>query len=191
MKNVFGVLLAMSFALAGNSALAQSDLTCADIDFSYEITSRYPDAMNGCLDVVEVNGERFAKMTVELVRTGRNSAVFRFKHPDGSFGPTQRAELDADWRAEIGGREYRISQLQRGQELNVYLPSDRWEAHIEPVTAVFVTYYGYPLADDMGDSGAGASLPATASSLPAIALFGGATLFTAFLMGVYRRRSRK
>ena len=191
MKKLLTVLLALPFAMAGAPAMAQADLTCADIEFSYEITSRYPDAGNGCLDVVEVNGERFAKMTVELLRTGPNNAVFRFKHPDGSFGPTQRANLDSDWRAEIGGREYRISQLQRGQELNVYLPSDRWEAHIEPVTAVFVTYYGYPLVDDDGSAGSGAMLPATASSMPTLALFGGAVLFTAFLMGVYRRRSRR
>ena len=75
MKNVFGVLLAMSFALAGNSALAQSDLTCADIDFSYEITSRYPDAMNGCLDVVEVNGVSSATIDGFTITNGNQSGV--------------------------------------------------------------------------------------------------------------------
>ena len=48
--------------------------------------------------------------------------------------------------------------LQRGQELNLYLPSDRWEADLEPVTTVFVVYNRYALYD--ADAGA---LPATAT----------------------------
>jgi hypothetical protein len=183
MKRLIAILSVLPLLAIGNAASAQMDLTCDDIQFTNAVLSRYPDARNGCIDVVVADGELFAKMTVELLRTGTNRAVFRFKHPDGSFGPTQRADLDPDWRAEIGGREYRIRELQRGQELNLYLPSDRWEADLEPVTAVFVVYNRYALYDDY----AGA-LPATASDLPIFAAFGGAALFTAFLMRIYRRR---
>ena len=61
-------LAALPLLAMGNLASAQSGLTCDDIEFTYEITSRYPDAKNACLGVVEVDGERFAKMSVELVR---------------------------------------------------------------------------------------------------------------------------
>ena len=183
MKKLAAILSLLPLLAMSSTASAQMDLTCDDIEFTNEILSRYPDARNGCIDVVEVDGERYAKMTVELLRTSNNRAVFRFKHPDGSFGPTQRAELDPSWRAEIDGRSYRIRELQRGQELNLYLPSDRWEADLEPVTAVFVVYNRYPLFND--DAGA---LPATASELPMFAMFGGAALVTAFLMRIYRRR---
>ncbi|MDH3989229.1 MAG: hypothetical protein OEV34_08885 [Gammaproteobacteria bacterium] len=182
------LLSALPFLAIGTTASAQADLTCADIEFSYEITSRYPDAQKGCLDVVEVDGERFAKMSVEVLRTGTNRATFRFKHADGSYGPTHRTELDPSWRANIGGRDYRIRDLQRGQELNLYLPGDRWEAHIDAPMAVFVTYYGYSLYED--DGGAGAALPSTASPLSTFGALGGAALFSAFLMRIYRRRSR-
>ena len=182
------LLSALPMMAMGTTASAQADLTCADIEFNAEITSRYPDAQKGCLDVIESNGERFAKMSVELVRTGNNSATFKFKHADGTFGPTHRAELDSGWRANIGGREYRIRDLQRGQELNLYLPADRWEAHLDAPTAVFVTYYGYSLYED--DGGAGAVLPSTASPLFTFGALGGAALFSAFLMRTFRRRSQ-
>ncbi len=182
------LLSALPFLAIGTTASAQADLTCADIEFSYEITSRYPDAQKGCLDVVEVDGERFAKMSVEVMRTGTNRATFRFKHADGSYGPTHRTELDPSWRANIGGRDYRIRELQRGQELNLYLPGDRWEAHIDAPMATFVTYSGYSLYED--DGGAGAALPSTASPLSTFGALGGAALFSAFLMRIYRRRSR-
>lgn len=176
------------FAL-GTTASAQADLTCDDITFTFEVTSRYPDAKNACIDVVELNGERFAKMSIELLRTGPNSATFRFMHPDGSFGPTQTArDMDPNWRADIGGREYRIRELSRGQQLNIYLPADRWEAHIAPTTAVFITFYPVAMYDD--DGGVMASLPSTASSMPLLGLLGGAALLTAFLMRIFRRRLR-
>ena len=172
----------------GANASAQTDLTCADINFTAEITSRYADAPKACIGVVEANGKRYAKMNVELVRTRANNATFRFVHPDGTYGPTHRAELGPDWRAEINGRSYRISQLQRGQELSIYLPSDRWEADVRAPMEVFVVYRRYALYED--DDTAMASLPSTASPLMTIGAMGGAFLLTAFFMRVRRRRSR-
>jgi hypothetical protein len=183
------ILSVLPSLLLGATASAQTDLTCADIQFSAEVTSRYPDAPKACVDVVEVDGERYAKMNVELVRTRANNATFRFVHPDGTYGPTHRAELDPDWRAEINGRTYRISQLQRGQELSIYLPSDRWEADVRTTMEVFVVYRRYALYVD--DDTAMASLPSTASPLMTIGAMGGAFLLTAFFMRVRRRRSNR
>jgi hypothetical protein len=183
------ILSALPFLALVAPASAQTDLTCNDVTFNYEMTSRFPDIQTACIDVIEVEGDRFAQFSVELVSTRRNNATFRFKDPDdGSYGPTQSVTLDPNWRAEIGGREYRVSELSRGQELNIYLPSDKWEAHVaRNTTGYFAIYYPVAMADeDSGDGGA--MLPSTAGFMPLFALFGGAALFSAFMIRIFRRR---
>ena len=187
-RKIITLLSALPLLVMGLPATAQTDLTCDDITFGYEVTSKFANVGDACLDVVEVDGERFAKLSVELVRTGNNRATFKFKMPDGSYGPTQTADLDPSWRTEIDGRNYRIRELARGQELNIYVPSDRWEAHVATNTTGYFAVY-YPVAmDDEDMGGSGAALPATASFMPMFGLFGGAALFSAFLMSVFRRR---
>lgn len=183
---LFSALPLLALAFPAN---AQTDLTCADIDFNYDVTSRFPDVADHCIDVVEVDGERFAKFSVEIVRTGNNRATFRFVDPDnGQRGPVQSVNLDPDWRANINGRDYRIRELGPGQELNIYMPSDRWEAHVaRNTTGYFAVYYPTAMEDET-DDGAGAMLPATAGSMPLLGLFGGLALFSAFMVRVFRRK---
>ena len=182
-------LSAIALSAFALPAAAQTDLTCADIDFTAEMRARYSDIDKSCLDVVEINGERFAKMNVELIRTRGNTATFKFKHNDGTFGPVQTATLPADWRAEIGGREYRIRELTRGQELNIYLPSDRWEADLVAPAATYTAYTGYTMMEDTEEETTMAALPSTASPLFAIGGLGGLALMLASALGIYRRRT--
>lgn len=168
-------------------ASAQTDLTCDDISFGPELTSRYASIADGCWDVVELDGERYAKMKVEILNTRGNNGTFRFKHQDGSYGPTESVTVDADWRANIGGRSYMMRQLTAGQELNIYVPGDRWEAHVAKDMSGYITvYYAVAMVEP---SGSGAALPTTASPLPLIGLLGAGSLIAAFLMRVRRRRS--
>ena len=172
-------------------AAAQTDLTCADINFTPDMRAKYLDIDDACLDVVEVNGERFAKMTVELVRTRNNRATFRFLEADGGRGPTQTIELDSSWRANINGRSFRLRELDRGQQLNIYLPADRWEVHVPPDdTELFVVFIGVVMIDDTGggETTTVAALPATASSIPMLGLLGSMALCAAFLLRIFRRR---
>jgi hypothetical protein len=185
---MIAVLSALPLVALGSSASAQTDLTCADIDFTSEVTSVYPDIAEACQDVVEIDGERYAKIGVEVVRASNTSASFRIKHADGTYGPTHRAELPSDWRARLDGRQVRARDLVRGQELNLYMPSDRWEAAVTAPTATFVVYRGYALYEDDVERSTIRTLPSTASPLATFAAAGGAALLTAFFMRIYRRR---
>ena len=187
-RKILALVYALPLLALAGPAAAQTDLTCDDIDFNYDVTTRFPDIADHCVDVIEVDGERFAKFSVELVRTGNNRATFRFKHEDGTYGPTQTVDLNPDWRAEIGGREYRIRELGPGQELNIYVPSDRWEAHVaRNTTGYFTVYYPVAMTDDAGAAD-DTVLPATAGYMPLLGLFGGLALFSALVVRIYRRR---
>lgn len=188
MKKTIALLTSALFLSAfGTSALAQDEdgtgLSCADIVFAADVVARAADVDQACRDVVELNGSIYAKTRVELESVSGNRAKFRFIYPDGSSGSRHSVQVDSDWRATIQGREYRMSQLARGQELSVYLPSDRWEAHFDAPTATFVTYAPAAIAayDDEP------MLPATASPLPLFGLFGFIALFGASLIRIFRR----
>jgi hypothetical protein len=88
--------------------------------------------------------------------------------------------LDSSWRANIAGREYRASDLMRGQNLNVYLPEDRFALAVEDDD-------GIDDADIMVIEDA-TEMPTTASPLFLVGLAGGAFLALGGLLSGVRRR---
>jgi len=186
-KRAFFVFQAVFLLAIGAPASAQTDLTCADITFEQEVLSKYPSATEGCRDVVEVDGERYAKMRVEIMGARGNVGTFRFMNKDGTYGPLESVTVDDDWRASLGGKEYRMRQLSKGQEINIYIPANRWEAHVaSDMSGEITSYYAVVMVHQ--PTGGGAALPSTASPLPLIGMLGMGSLFAAFLMRVRRRR---
>lgn len=126
---VAGMALVVGVAQANaQDAGMEKDMspTCADIQWSANILEKNPDIGMSCQAVYERNGELYAKATIEVVRVRGNRLTFRPLHTDGTKGKSRSIRVPADWRAEIAGREYRVEELIRGQELNVYIPQDRF-----------------------------------------------------------------
>lgn len=164
-----------------------SALTCDEVVLGYDITSKFPTAQEACLEVVERDGQQFVKMKVELARNPRgNNATFRFLHADGSQGPTYSVEVDPSWRVNINGRNHRLRELVMGQELSLYLPSNRWEAHLAATDMVIETFSLIVITAAEPEP---LMLPSTASKMPLFALFGGLALFGAGLIRVTRRQT--
>ncbi len=186
MKRVIVFLAALP--LLAFSPLA-SALTCDEVSLSSEITDKYPNAQDACLEVVERDGEPYVKMKVELTRQGSaNNLTFRFKNQDGTFGPTHSVNPAPEWRARIDGRAYLARELGRGQELSIYLPPDRWEAHVSAPDIVVETFSLIVITAAEPEP-APMMLPSTASNMPLFALFGGLALFGAGLIRVTRRQA--
>ena len=199
-KTTAALMSAIALSAFGSTALAQDEdgmgLSCNDIEFHPDVIAQAADIATACRDVVELNGSKYAKTEVRLDKVRGNRATFHFIYPDGKKGSRHTITVDSDWRAKIDGRDYPMRDLMRGQELSVYLPSDRWEAHLSAPTTSFTSYA--PVAaitaggEDMGGSGSsggsGAMLPATAGALPLFGLFGGIALLGASLIRIFRRR---
>ena len=190
MKKMIATLAALFLAGFSTSAVAQDEdgtgLTCADIEFTSAVTSRASDVAAACRDVVELDGMRYAKTRVRLDNVRGSRATWHFVMPDGRSGTRHTTDVGADWRATIGGTEFRMRELARGQELNIYLPPDRWEAHFDAPTSTFVAYTPSAIMAADDDSGSAAMLPSTAGPLPLFGLFGGLALFGASLIRVFR-----
>ena len=183
------VIAGMALALSAGQLMAQdqdttnstgkvmsSTVSCADLNWSAEVLAANPDIGAMCQSVYEKNGKLYAKTSIEVVRVRGNTMTFRPIHTDGTRGDSRSVTLASHWRAKIAGREYRASDLMRGQELNVYLPEDRFALAIEDVESEFVVIETVT------------EMPTTASPLFLIGLAGGAFLALGGMLSGIRRR---
>jgi hypothetical protein len=177
-KAFFPLVSTLAVMFAANLAFAASHesatATCADLEFSQKILDVLPEANSACLAVVEQGGELFAEFQAEIVRSRGGEVRAKFKRADGSWTETHSFRPDSDERVNIRGRNYRYSQLTRGQQLNIMLPADRFEVaiaddddHMTPqVMMITVVTVSRPVPIM-------AALPATAGLLPPLGLLGG------------------
>ena len=161
--------LALGLLALPQTSSAQ-DLTCADIEFTATVTDQYADIAEACTSVVERNGKLYARLEAQVIRPGRRSSVIRFKHTDGSFGPRVTVTPESPVNVYLSGAKARLGDLERGQDIRVYLPSDRWAiAELDEID-VAAPVETHDLEEPTPD--VSAALPTTASPLPLIALGG-------------------
>lgn len=202
MKKLFSAvaLIAMAGALSlSQPVFAQND--CSDLQFVDDILAQFPQAPEACLGIVERNGKQYAKFQAEITRIAGSRVEAKFLMPNGRFTDSFEFHPLSDARVTIAGREYRYNELARGQELNIYLPPDRWEMHI-PGTEDFASSASVAVvtpsaaqpepaataAAAAAPAAPAAMLPKTASPVPLFAVLGG--LFTALGAGLVLLRRR-
>ncbi len=176
------VLTGMVVSLAFSQVSSAQAPTCADLNWSAEILAANPDIARVCRGVYEKDGRMFAKATIEVVRVRGTRITFRPVYTDGSLGSSRSMAVNSSWRANIAGRNFRAGELMRGQQLNVYLPDDRWAIAVEdqdgPDPAEIVAI----------EEVAEVEMPTTASPLFLIGLAGGVFLAMGGLLSGLRRR---
>ena len=189
-----GISCAATMLLAlvlSQSSFAQGT-SCADIVFGQAITSQFPNVQSACLDVIQREGKPYAHFQARVVGVRGNEMRVEFKRPDGTYGRTVAFDAPASARARIAGRDYRYTDLSRGQEVDVYLPADRWEIVVqEDPTANFAAPATVIAAAPIREPTpvvAAASLPTTASWLPLLGLLGLVSLALGAIMVVLRIR---
>ena len=99
---------------------------CAELKWSAEVLAANPDVELACQGVYERDGILYAKATIEVVRAVGNTLKFRTLRIDGSKGDSRSVTLAPEWRVVLDGQEYRLRDLTEGQQLNIYLPEDRF-----------------------------------------------------------------
>jgi len=171
------------------SALAQP--SCRDLTFTGPVARQFPDARDACLGVETRDGRQYAHFNARIRNVRGNIVEAEFKLPDGSYTRQISFTPDPDARVRIAGRDYRYRDLSRGQELDVWLPPDRWEIVVPqdpeqsfaaaPTVAVFAISEPTP-------SVAANTLPRTASVLPLTGAFGGLLTVLGFAVAGIRRR---
>ena len=187
MRRAITITLALAALSFGAPALAQN---CEGIDFAPRVLQQFPEAPFFCQEIVEKNGEMFARFDTEFRGTTRNGVRARFRSADGRLSDTYEFDADLNNRVHVGQQAIRYRDLPRGQRMNIYLPSDRWEFHVPEEEAFVVTtvvLIAIPREVEEEPSSTGGMLPSTASPLPLIGLAGGLFMLLGFGLRKLRR----
>jgi len=183
MKNILLQLTSAALCLlpfaVGNAwgESTPSSLTCADFRPTQEALDRFPDLKGACQEVVERDGELYAKFPAVVRRASFSSVTLYLAATDHTF--TVKPQSDA--RVLIGGRKYRARDLQRGQEVNIYLSTSAFATpNVEEVA--LVTEEDVMITHEVAPAEA---LPTTASPWPTV---GAASVLLLVMGWVIRRR---
>lgn len=145
--------------------VTDSALTCDDFVPTEAALERFPDLVDACQGVVERDGELYAEFAA-VVRRATNSGRTTLYLPatDRTFTVQPRDDV----RVRVGNRRLRPRDLQRGDEIGIYLslaefarPNVEEIAMLSEADVVVVH-----------EVEATPALPTTASQLPATALIG-------------------
>lgn len=172
-KHVAMSSVAVLLLVASWSQVASAQAGCGDIVFTGDIARQFPNAKNACLDVITKEGQPYAHFAARITRVRGNTVEAEFKQPDGTYTRPISFTPDPNARIRIAGQSYRYRDLTRGQELDVYLPPDRWALAVPEEEEVFLTARTITLVELEEPSPGLAALPRTGSPLTAIALLGG------------------
>ncbi len=186
-RKIVAIAAGIAFSLSAGPLLAakaveSTTVSCDDLTWSADYLAQNPEVGAMCQTVYEKDGELFAKVSIEVTRIRGNKMTFRPIHKDGTKGERRSITLPTDWRAKIAGREYRASDLVAGQELNVYLPQDRFALTIGDDDAFVNQLVVIETVAEVTE------MPTTASPLFLVGLAGGAMLALGGLFSAVRRR---
>lgn len=121
--------LATAMLLLATQVQASDDrgaVNCEDLRWSEAVLQANPDIAKACRGVFEKDGVLYALARIEVAQVQGNTLRFRTLRTDGSKGPRRSVKLPYSFRVKLDGRDYRISQLTVGQELEIFLPEDRF-----------------------------------------------------------------
>jgi hypothetical protein len=172
------LILATLLSSAAVGAQEMTELSCRDFRPTNEAIERFPNLLGACEGIVDRDGELYGKFTANVRRVRGNNVTLHLPATDRTF--TVRA--DPSQRVLIGNRKVRPRDLQRGDEIRIYLAASAFaKPDIEDIALITEENV---LVDVEVESVA--ALPTTASVWPAIGTAG----LLLFVAGYLLRRRR-
>ncbi len=172
--------------------------SCNEVNWDAALLASYPGIADACQEVVTSEGVKWARFEANLQSSNRDGTVtLNFRDRQNRSIGDVTLEPAPMQRVQIEGREYRFSELTRGQSLNLYVPEGMFAVAVAPGAppeqfAQIVTRPRQQLAQaDPAPAPAGAAtarrLPDTAGPLPLLVTAGFMALLGGIGLTVMRR----
>ena len=186
-RSIYLSIIGVTAVLGGVAAPAMA-ADCSTAQFSEAVIARFPNIRLVCSEIIEKDGQQYAVVKGDLVRTGTNAVYMKFKLPDGTKSDTRKIETKPDFRVKIDGKPTSVRNLAVGQELTAYVKVSDPVIALEPAVATD-PIDAYPI-EEAGPAMAAstAEMPATASPMPAFAGLGALLLAFAGMLTFLRIR---
>lgn len=195
------VLLGLTLAMSVNAQQAQenfpregtSSASCQGVEWNTKMTEQHPRLIEACQEVVDVNGESWARFDAKFRRIERDGNVV-FSVQDRRDRSVEEVTLvpTSGQVAYIDNRETPFRQLRTTDAINLYVPEGQYgfstRAGVAPEQVVAVAPRPVVTERRVAERAPRASvLPATASSLPWLALAGFLSMLGGLFLSIRRR----
>jgi hypothetical protein len=175
-------------AVLGGVAAPALAADCATAQFSQAVLDRFPNIRMVCSEIIEKDGQQYAVVKGDLVRTGSNAVYMKFNLADGTKSDTRKIETRPEFRVKVDGQPLRVRELAVGQQLTAYVKVSDPVISLEPAE-VSEPLASYPIEEAAPAMAAStAEMPATAGPMPAVAGFGALLLAFAGMLTFLRIR---
>ena len=111
----------LALALIPAIAMAQQPAACERVEFSEQVLARFPNIRKACLDVISRDGQTFAVVRAQLVRTTSRRMTVRVRLPDGTQTEPMGINVASNARINVNGRMTPITEVSVGQEISAYV----------------------------------------------------------------------
>jgi len=107
------------------------DAPCTDIEFSPAVLAAYPNAIEGCHGITEVDGVIYAHYVAEVQDANKDEVTIVFLDKDGKRVSKVKFE-PADATAEINDETIRYAAMKKGTKLDFWIPYSSWGLYAVP-----------------------------------------------------------
>ena len=128
MKLIKTLVAATAFCAVSAYALepVRSEITCAELGEKYEATAealeRFADLAGSCEGVYDIDGELFVRSQAVIRQKWGNKVRLYLPATDHTF----EVQAQPDGRVWVGGRKMRVRDMNRGDEIGIYLSVDKF-----------------------------------------------------------------
>jgi len=112
-------------SLGVSASLGAQEIDCSNIRFSPEAFTAYEFIDKACLEIVDLDGASYARLTSYIVAQTSNETIWYYQHADGNPGPEHMAN-NPGFLARIEGKDVIIRDLPVLQGINIYVPESFW-----------------------------------------------------------------
>jgi hypothetical protein len=173
-----------------DKAFTANGQNCLQINWSAEALAKYPKIASACQEVLQKDGKTYVKFEAEVKKVAKQGTELVVAAKGGNTVTLNPPEGRTVY---IGGKKTPVKNLRPGDTLTFYIPEDRFIAEVmeTPSAPVEEVAAIEPAPAPVEQVAMTSEMPATASSWPLVALFGGLAIGLAAVMRARRAlRSR-
>jgi hypothetical protein len=128
MKLIKTIVVACAFGAMSAYAVdpVKSEVTCAQLGETYEATAeaveRFADLEGSCEGVYDIGGKMYVRSQAIIRQVRGNKVKLYLPATDHTFEVTAQP----DGRVLVGGRKMRVRDMNRGDEIGIYLSVDKF-----------------------------------------------------------------
>jgi hypothetical protein len=124
---LLAIVVLIGMPVAGLAQSPPQQLSCIkDITFSHEFLAKYPNAPAACQEVVEANGQKWARFSAKTEKVKNGQATFAFSDTYGNSITHLTFSFTPDAQVTVDGQPTLASNLRKGDEVTFWVPENRF-----------------------------------------------------------------